>query len=232
MILDSVIYFIFIGLAVSRWKNLRMFFMMVSILPPFAGFMGISLLPNDPAHKWTKWGCYFITVPYVIALFLAWSLIPSNIAGRTKRTITSSWSFVGYCVGNMCGSQIFKAKDAPKYTNGTIGCAVCFGLEFLLLVTWRLTLVRRNRRRDRQMREQGISEEERVRRGKELGEQDYTDFENPYVSVPSCSNHPTYAHTSCTVSLLHVEYHRLRSSTFECIRYALFRIEVPILQSN
>lgn len=64
-----------------------------------------------------------MTVPCVVGLFLAWTLIPSNVAGRTKRTLTSSFTFVGYCVGNMVGSQIFKAKDA-----------VCsFSLLFLLI---------------------------------------------------------------------------------------------------
>lgn len=60
---------------------------------------------------------YFMTVPFVIGMFLAWTLIPSNIAGRTKRTLTSSFTFVGYCVGNMVGSQIFLAKDAVSSTN-------------------------------------------------------------------------------------------------------------------
>lgn len=83
-----------------------------STIPPFAGFLGMAFLPNTPEYKWTKWGCYFMTVPFVISLFLAWSLIPSNTAGRTKRTLTSSFTFVGYCVGNMVGSQIFKSKDA------------------------------------------------------------------------------------------------------------------------
>lgn len=49
---------------------------------------------------------------FVVSLFLAWTLIPSNTAGRTKRTLTSSFTFVGYCVGNMIGSQIFRSKDA------------------------------------------------------------------------------------------------------------------------
>jgi len=53
-----------------------------------------------------------MTVTSVIGLFLAWSLIPSNVAGRTKRTLTSSFTFVGYCVGNIIGSQIFNYKDA------------------------------------------------------------------------------------------------------------------------
>lgn len=58
-----------------------------------------------------------MSVTFVIALFLSWTLIPSNVAGRTKRTLTSSFTFVGYCVGNMVGSQIFKAKDAVRCTN-------------------------------------------------------------------------------------------------------------------
>ena len=56
-----------------------------------------------------------MTVPCVIGLFLAWTLIPSNVAGRTKRTLTSSIAFVGYCVGNMVGTQIFKEKDAVYF---------------------------------------------------------------------------------------------------------------------
>ncbi|KAH8885587.1 MFS general substrate transporter [Thozetella sp. PMI_491] len=179
----SVLYFVVIGLTVSKWKNLRMFFMMFSVIPPFIGFLVMALLPSDPQYKWAKWGGYFMTVPFVIGLFMAWTLIPSNTGGRTKRTLTSSWTFVGYCVGNMTGSQIFQAKDAPSYTPGTIGCSVCFCLEFILIVLWRLVLMRRNHIRAKKLREQGISEEDRVRLGKELGAQDITDLQNPYVSI-------------------------------------------------
>lgn len=73
----------------------------------------------------------------------------------------------------------------PRYIPGTIGCAVCFGLEFCLIVIWRFTLVMRNRRRDKMMAEQGMTEEERIKKGKEMGEQDFTDFQNPYVSLVS-----------------------------------------------
>ena len=128
-----------------------------------------------------------MTTPFVVSLFVAWSLIPSNTAGRTKRTLISSFTFVGYCTGNMVGSQIFQEKDAPKYTSGTVGCAVCFALEFLLICAWRTLLVMRNRKRARAIQNDGLTEEERVRRGKELGELDYTDFENPYVSLPTSS---------------------------------------------
>lgn len=34
----------------------------------------MSFLPNTPEYRWTKWGMYLMTVPYVLALFLAWTL--------------------------------------------------------------------------------------------------------------------------------------------------------------
>lgn len=37
-----------------------------------AGFLGISLLPNDPAYKWSKWGMYYLAVirqPKLISCF-------------------------------------------------------------------------------------------------------------------------------------------------------------------
>ncbi|KAH8194464.1 hypothetical protein TruAng_011373 [Truncatella angustata] len=174
----SVLYFILIGIMTSRKKNLRMWFMMFSTIPPFCGFLMMALLPNEAHYKWVKWGGYFMTVPFVISLFLAWTLIPSNTAGRTKRTLTSSFTFVGYCVGNMTGSQIFKTEDAVRHsilymlivrTNYLRAAKICFG----------------NRRRDRQMQNDGISKEEQVNQGKTLGEQDYTDFENPYRGTTS-----------------------------------------------
>ena len=30
--------------------------MMFSVIPPFVGFLVMALLPNEPQHKWTKWG--------------------------------------------------------------------------------------------------------------------------------------------------------------------------------
>ena len=38
---------------------------------------------------------------FVIPTFSAWALISSNTAGRTKRTIMSSMTFIAYCAGNI-----------------------------------------------------------------------------------------------------------------------------------
>lgn len=154
--------------------------MAASCVTPFIGLLALAFLPNTPQYKWTKWGMFLITVPFAFAPFLAWTLIPSNVAGRTKKTIISSCTFLGYCVGNMCGSQIFKTKDAPRYIPGTIGAAICLGLEFALICLWRGYYVWQNHRRNKAAEESGISVEEQERLGREMGEKNVTDLANPH----------------------------------------------------
>lgn len=78
----------------------------------------------------------------------------------------------------MTGSQIFKEADAPRYVPGTIGCATCFALQFVLVVLWRLYYVWQNRRRDAAAEASGLSREQQEREGRELGERNWTDLQN------------------------------------------------------
>ncbi|PBK84110.1 MFS general substrate transporter [Armillaria gallica] len=163
------------GVVTSRWKDLRLYIMAIATIPGIVGFLGVALIETRDSTKWTKWGMYCVIMPAVLSPILGWTLIPSNVPGRTKRTVTSSFTFVCACVGSMCGSQIFKSKDAPTYTPGVIGCSICFGIDLLVIVAWRTTLVLRNRRRDTM---QGSTQEDI--QGKINGESDMTDFENPH----------------------------------------------------
>ncbi|KAL1589884.1 hypothetical protein WHR41_01274 [Cladosporium halotolerans] len=176
----SLLLFLAVGLYTRRVPNRRLPIMAASVIPPFVGLIALSMLPNSPGTKWTKWGLYLITVPYVLALFLAWTLIPSNVAGRTKKTVISSATFLGYCVGNMAGSQIFKSADAPAYVPGTIGAGVALGLEFVLICAWKGYYVWMNGRREKKAEESGVGKEEQERLGRELAEGDATDLENPH----------------------------------------------------
>ncbi|KAI1384532.1 MFS general substrate transporter [Hypoxylon trugodes] len=176
----AVLYFLAVGVLVTKKKNLRMWVMMISTIPAIIGFILLAVLPNEPRYKWTKWGAVFMTCTFITATFFAWSLVTSNVAGRTKRTVVSTITFLGYCIGNMAGSQIFQAKDAPRYIPGSIGCAVCLGVQMLIIFQWRVILNMRNNRRDKQMNELGITEDDIVKNGREMGAQDCTDLENPY----------------------------------------------------
>lgn len=72
---------------------------MAACVPPFVGLLSIALLPTDESYKWTKWGMYLIAVTFIIPTFMGWQMIPSNVAGKTKRTVCSSINFIAYCVG-------------------------------------------------------------------------------------------------------------------------------------
>lgn len=85
---------------------------------------------------------------------------------------------------------------------GTTACGVCFALEFLLILVWRILLVTRNKRREKHLQDLGISEEERVERGKQLGEQDATDFENIYVSFGPIHTFPQTKLTTVSSSAI------------------------------
>lgn len=86
---------------------------------------------------------------------LCYLLLSSLVYHRFKhgwpqeRTLTSSFFFVGYRLGNMAGSQIFKPKDAPYYIPGVVSCTISFALEFVVSVAWRVVLVLRYRRLNR-----------------------------------------------------------------------------------
>ncbi|KAK0493614.1 major facilitator superfamily domain-containing protein, partial [Armillaria luteobubalina] len=171
--------------ATSKQNNLRLYIMAFVLVPGFIGTLAMALIETDESNKWTKWGMYLMTAPFRISMSLAWTLIPSNITGRTKRTVTSSFTFDCFCVGSMCGAQIFRQKDGPTFIPGLIECSVCFALEFFVIIGrfWRTTLVLRNRRQIKTRLADGLTQEERVMQGKMNGESDMTGFENPHVSL-------------------------------------------------
>ena len=80
----------------------------------------------------------------------------------------------------MCGSQIFKTKDAPRYIPGTVGACAALGLEFILICVWRGYYVWQNWRRDKKAAEIGLSKEEQEQLGRDLGEKNVTDLQNPH----------------------------------------------------
>lgn len=97
------------------------------------GMLVISLTPNQGDLRWLKYAFYLMTVtanlpgtfanqlshhnsallPMLIALplgLMIWSMLPSNVAGRTKKSVVSSLIFIAYCVGNSIGAQLFRAE--------------------------------------------------------------------------------------------------------------------------
>ncbi|KAI9148828.1 transporter [Paramyrothecium foliicola] len=173
----SICWFLLVGYVTLRKPNLRFLMMMFSLVPAFTGMLALSLLPTDQM-KWTRWGMYIMQVTGTLPGLMIWTFLPSNVAGRTKKTVTSTVLFVAYCVGNAVGAQIMQPSDAPKYTRGIAACGILYGVEFCSMALWRFYYIWENRRRAKVIREQGISEEESERLGKINAEADMTDREN------------------------------------------------------
>jgi ACS family allantoate permease-like MFS transporter len=68
---------------------------------------------------------------------LIWTILPSNVAGRTKKSVTATVLFIAYCTGNAMGAQVFQATDAPRYIHGLTACGILYGVEVVLMLSWR-----------------------------------------------------------------------------------------------
>ncbi|KAJ7453763.1 MFS general substrate transporter [Mycena latifolia] len=173
-------WFILGGYIITKFKHMRLLWIMLSNIPGILGMLVLSLVPTSKENLWPKWGAYFITITSQISGALVWSLMSTNIAGRTKKSVISIVLFIAYCFGQAVGAQVFQAKWAPRYRQSTIVLSVMFGLVFVLVAIWRIYYIMVNRRRAARLDARGVSAEDRVRLGCLKGEADATDLDNEY----------------------------------------------------
>ncbi|ESK81007.1 major facilitator superfamily transporter [Moniliophthora roreri MCA 2997] len=176
----TVIWFLFVGWACSRYPNVRFYLILFAIIPAFIGMLAMALLPDELSYRWIKFGMYLMTMTVNVNGLMLWLFVPSNVAGRTKKSIVSSILFVAYCTGNAAGPQFFRAKDAPRYIPAMIACTICFALNFVIVLSWRIYLVYLNRTRDAAAAAQGLTPEQVEELGAMNAEKDMTDRQNPH----------------------------------------------------
>ncbi|EPX70424.1 membrane transporter [Schizosaccharomyces octosporus yFS286] len=85
-------------------------------------------------------------VPAGSALLL--SLISSNVAGYTKKSVTNATVFVFYSIGNIVAPQLFKSGQTPEYIEGIQ--AMIVALCLIIFIAFLLTgyYLYENKRRD------------------------------------------------------------------------------------
>ncbi|KAK8061980.1 MFS general substrate transporter [Apiospora phragmitis] len=158
------------GFICSRWpQNTRCLTMIVANLICITGAAMLVGLPDDA--KWARlvalWLCYFQGLGFSMAL----TMISSNIAGSTKKQLTSAILFTGYCVGNIIGPQTFRDSEAPHYQSAYIAMLVGYAVKLFSIVVLLGYMWRENRRRDRA----GLTDEKAAI---EAGMHDLTELEN------------------------------------------------------
>ncbi|KAF2093092.1 MFS general substrate transporter [Rhizodiscina lignyota] len=93
-------------------------------------------------------GVYFLP-SFGAGYAVAMGLSIANNTGYTKRSVSSSGIFIGYCLGNFVGPLIFKPKDAPRYAPGFIAVIVTSAVVAVLSLVYRVVCVLENRKRDK-----------------------------------------------------------------------------------
>lgn len=132
---------------VSRTNNKRTYLLCLSCIPVCVGAITIWTAPWHPTVG-PLMGYYLVAsfgAPYVLLL----SLAAANVAGSTKKAITSGAIFIGYNVGNIAAAYlVFNEERAVKYRSTWI--SVLVGMVFTILATLflRFWYIRENRRRD------------------------------------------------------------------------------------
>jgi len=89
------------GFICSHFPNSRCIVMIAANL---ICILGAAMLVGLPAsNKWGRlvglWLCYFQGLGFSMSL----TMVSSNVAGYTKKQVTGTILFVGYCVGNIIG---------------------------------------------------------------------------------------------------------------------------------
>jgi MFS family permease len=73
----------------------------------------------------------------------------ANTAGYTKKSITASWVFLGYCLGNFVGPLLFHEADAPVYAPGFTAVVITSSIAAGLSIVYRYLSLWENKRRDK-----------------------------------------------------------------------------------
>lgn len=131
-------------------------------------------------------GCY-ILASFGGAYAVLMGLQIANTAGYTKRSVTSSGIFVGYCLGKEAGSDtvatlltallgnfvgplLFKPQDAPAYGPGFVAVLATAIAAAALAIVYRYVCIWENRRRDKSGTMEGFDN---------AYDDDLTDMKNP-----------------------------------------------------
>jgi hypothetical protein len=69
--------------------------------------------------------------------------------GYTKKSLSASWVFLGFCLGNITGPLLFKEEDAPRYVPGWIAVVITSIITSILALVYRYISIWDNRRKDK-----------------------------------------------------------------------------------
>ncbi|ETI21315.1 hypothetical protein G647_07661 [Cladophialophora carrionii CBS 160.54] len=167
------------GYLSDRWND-RSLVMLICLIPTIvaAGLM-YGLDPDGiPKSKGALLFASYLSGTFGAAfmLLLAWNA--SNIAGHSKKVTANALTLVGFCTGNILGTQTFQESEAPGYKSGKIAIVACLTAQVCLCFALRYCNDRLNRKNQQRLAE--MSEDEKAIVREKLAYSDETDLKNPF----------------------------------------------------
>ncbi|KAG0674296.1 hypothetical protein C6P40_003224 [Pichia californica] len=136
---------VFFTWCASRWNNKRCLLAIISLIIPLIG----SIISYTCSHDNTAaqlvglYFQYFYFASYVVMI----SCVQANTAGNTKKAMTYSFNYLGYCGGAITGTQTFRSNQAPRYTGGFISMLVGYCACMLLSASYWLVCIILNKKK-------------------------------------------------------------------------------------
>lgn len=111
----------------------------------------LTEFPAVPVSQSTRVGllfAYWLTLSFWGTTVILMSMLARNVAGQTKKSVSTASLFVAWAVGNTIGPQVFQSKDAPRYFTCFSVHMGCYGAIIILLVVLWLHLRNENKKKE------------------------------------------------------------------------------------
>jgi hypothetical protein len=133
----------------SQWGQGKR--ILVIILCYIPGIASCLILYLSPIEKKTRSAHLFaITIIPVVATSagVLYSLLASNIAGYTKKSVTGVLFFSANAIANIVSPQTFLSSQAPRYSTGVAVTLAAFCINIVLFITMYFVYRMENKKRD------------------------------------------------------------------------------------
>ncbi|UZJ55735.1 hypothetical protein CBS101457_005055 [Exobasidium rhododendri] len=170
----------------DRYRE-RMLPVLVALLPTIVGAGILVGYGADPTHhKGALVFAIYLSDTFGSSLAIVYAWNASNVGGSSKKTAAYAATMFAFSLGNIAGTYIFQAKDAPNYIPGKIIVLVTLTVAGLVACLLRFLVLRAIAKKQAgivQLKVQhGWSEADVARERDAIAFRDLTDKENPYFA--------------------------------------------------
>ncbi|WWC58767.1 uncharacterized protein I303_101311 [Kwoniella dejecticola CBS 10117] len=139
-----------LGIAVAACRyfpNKRGYVQVCLAFIPFIGAILLQTLPYGE-NKWPLAGALWLTTCNQGIVVVNLSIISSNIKGHTRKTLFSTFFYIDYATGSICGPQLFLAQEKPLYRTAMRAIVGLYVVYMVTMASFTVLCRLENRRRD------------------------------------------------------------------------------------